>query len=59
MIRPWVTAALDMRTRRRLSWVIVEKPNSQSIATVIKRLLLDHGRPEAFYWDNGQDFECK
>ena len=56
--RPWVTAALDMRTRRWLSWVIVEQPNSQSIATCLKRLLLEHGRPKAFYWDNGQDFEC-
>ena len=56
--RPWVTAALDMRTRRWLSWVIVEQPNSQSIATCLKRLLLEHGRPQAFYWDNGQDFEC-
>ena len=58
LIRPWVTAALDMRTRRWLSWVIVEQPNSQSIATVVKRLLLEHGRAQAFYWDNGQDFEC-
>ena len=56
--RPWVTAALDMRTRRWLSWVIVEPPNSQSIATCLKRLLLEHGRPKAFYWDNGPDFEC-
>ncbi len=58
LVRPWVTAALDMRTRRWLSWVIVEQPNSQSIATVVKRLLLEYGRPRAFYWDNGQDFEC-
>ena len=56
--RPWVTAALDMRTRRWLSWVIVAQPDSQSIATSMKRLLLEHGRPRAFYWDNGQDFEC-
>ena len=56
--RPWVTAALDMRTRRWLSWVIVEHPNSQSIATCLKRLLFEQGRPKAFYWDNGQDFEC-
>ncbi len=56
--RPWVTAAIDMRTRRWLSWVIVETPNSQSIATCLKRLLLEHGKPHAFYWDNGQDFEC-
>ena len=48
--RPWVTAAIDMRTRRWLSWVIVETPNSQSIATCLKRLLLEHGKPYAFYW---------
>ena len=56
--RPWVTAAIDMRTRRWLAWKIVEQPNSASIAAVLKRVFLDHGLPKNFYWDNGQDFEC-
>ena len=56
--RPWITAAIDMRTRKWLAWVVVEQPDSGSIAAVLKRLLLDHGLPKRFYWDNGQDFEC-
>ena len=47
--RPWVTAAIDMRTRRWLAWKIVERPNSASIAAVLKRVFLDHGLPKNFY----------
>ncbi len=57
--RPWVTAAIDMCSRKWLGWVIVETPNSESIATVLKSVISAHGRPKGFYWDNGQDFECK
>ncbi len=57
--RPWVTAAIDMCSRKWLSWVIVETPNSDSIAAVLKSVISAHGRPKGFYWDNGQDFECK
>jgi transposase InsO family protein len=57
--RPWLTAALDMRTRKWLSWVIVENPSSDSIAAVLKRTFLDHGLPLNLYWDNGKDFTCE
>lgn len=56
--RPWLTAAMDMRSRRWLGWTIVAQPDSHSIATVVKRVILSHGIPGHFYWDNGQDFEC-
>lgn len=58
LIRPWVTAAIDMATRRWLAWVIVEQPSSDSIAAVLRRALLDHGIPQHVYWDNGKDFRC-
>jgi transposase InsO family protein len=57
--RPWLTAAIDMRTRKWLGWVIVETPSSDSIAAVLKRVFLDHGLPEYVYWDNGKDFRCE
>jgi len=57
--RPWLTAAIDMRTRRWLSWVVVENPSSESIAAVLKRSILGHGVPSACYWDNGVDFLCE
>ncbi len=57
--RPWLTAAIDMRTRKWLSWAVVETPSSDSIACVLKRTFLDHGIPQSVYWDNGKDFRCE
>jgi len=59
LVRPWLTAAIDMRTRKWLSWVVVETPSSDSIASVLKRSFIDHGVPSAVYWDNGKDFTCE
>jgi len=59
LVRPWLTAAIDMRTRKWLAWVIVETPSSDSIAAVLRRVFLDHGLPECVYWDNGKDFRCE
>jgi hypothetical protein len=58
LTRPWLTAAIDMRTRRWLGWVIVETPSSDSIAAVLKQVFIHHGIPKAVYWDNGKDFRC-
>jgi len=59
LVRPWLTAAIDMRTRKWLAWDIVESPSSDSIASVLKRLFLKYGLPGALYWDNGKDFRCE
>jgi transposase InsO family protein len=59
LIRPWLTAAIDMRTRKWLAWVMVETPSSDSIAAVLKRVFISHGLPAALYWDNGKDFTCE
>ncbi|MBZ5584242.1 MAG: DDE-type integrase/transposase/recombinase, partial [Acidobacteriia bacterium] len=57
--RPWLTAAIDMRTRKWLGWCIVETPSSDSIATVLKQVFVNCGLPKAVYWDNGKDFRCQ
>lgn len=59
LARPWLTAAIDMRTRKWLAWVIVETPSSDSIASVLKQVFINHGLPKALYWDNGKDFRCR
>ena len=59
LVRPWLTAAIDMRTRKWLAWAIVETPSSDSIASVLVRVFLDFGLPNALYWDNGKDFCCE
>jgi transposase InsO family protein len=56
--RPWLTAAIDMRTRKWLAWVIVETPSSDSIAAVLKQTFLKFGLPKACLWDHGRDFRC-
>ncbi len=58
LIRPWLTAAIDMRCRRWLAWTLVETPSSDSIAYVLKRSFVLHGLPKSVYWDNGKDFRC-
>jgi len=59
LARPWLTAAIDMRTRRWLGWGVFETPSSDSIATVLKKVLIGHGVPKSVYWDNGKDFRCE
>jgi len=59
LVRPWLTAALDMRTRKWLAWVIVEQPSSDSIASVLRRVIMQWGVPHSCYWDNGKDFCCE
>lgn len=58
-IRPWITAAIDMRSRKWLGWCFVETPSSDSIATVLKQVFLDFGLPKSVYWDRGRDFMCQ
>jgi len=48
-----------MRTRKWVGWAIIESPSSDSIASVLKRVFLDWGVPEACLWDNGKDFRCE
>ena len=59
LARPWLTAAIDMRSRKWLAWAIVETPSSDSIATCLKRIFRNFGLPKSLYWDNGKDFRCE
>jgi len=56
LARPWVTAAIDMRSRKWLGWCVVETLSSDSIAAVLKQVFVKHGLPKALLWDNGKDF---
>lgn len=58
LVRPWLSAAVDMRTRKWLAWVIVQMPSSDAIASVLKTMLLKFGVPKALYLDNGRDYRC-
>jgi biotin operon repressor len=56
LARPWISVALDMRTRKFLSWVVVEVPSSDAIAAVLKKVFITYGLPKELYWDNGRDY---
>lgn len=57
--RPWITCAIDMRTRKWLGYCFVETPSSDSIATVLKQVFVNFGLPKSVYFDNGKDFRCR
>jgi transposase InsO family protein len=59
LARPWLTAAIDLRTRKWLAWCFVETPSSDSIAAVLKQVFMNFGLPKSVLWDNGKDFRCQ
>jgi len=57
MIFVWVTAWLDMRTLKMLSWDIhIGASNSDHIFITFKRAVMKYGLPECVYIDNGKDY---
>jgi len=56
--RPWLTAAIDYRSRKWLGWCLVETPSSDSIAAVLRKVFVNWGLPKALGWDNGKDFRA-
>lgn len=64
LIRPWVSAWMDFRSRCCVGWTIVESPNSDSIALSLRDALLGekssfYGIPESLLIDNGKDYRSK
>jgi hypothetical protein len=59
LVRPWMSCAIDMRSRKWLAFVLCEVPSSTSIAAVIKKVVFKYGIPEEMYYDNGRDFRSE
>lgn len=57
--RPWLSAGIDMRTRRFLGWGLFEVPSSDAIANVLKKIFIEHGVPRNVYVDNGKDYRSE
>ena len=61
LIRPWLTAWMDWRTRRLAGWAISPSPNASSILAALRHGLLDEsnmGGPSTVWIDNGKDYDC-
>lgn len=61
LVRPWISAWLDLKTEVVAGWFISERPNSQTIALAFRHAVLPKGDgimglPEAIYVDNGKDY---
>lgn len=64
IIRPWLTAWMDMRTRALWGWHISRQPNSRTIALALRHGILPKsdnnpvfGIPQNAYIDNGRDYK--
>jgi transposase InsO family protein len=57
--RPWLTAFMDMRSRKIMGAVVyIGSPNQNTILTALRRAILQHGTPKGAYFDNGKDFDA-
>lgn len=57
-VRPWVTAWLDMRSGKLVSWLVTFSPNTDTIMSTFAEAALDPaiGLPREIYIDNGRDY---
>ena len=56
--RPWITAWMDMRSRKIVGHVITLAPSQDTIHLAFHRALVTHGVPEETYVDNGKDYDA-
>ncbi|MGC5328942.1 Mu transposase C-terminal domain-containing protein [Brevibacillus sp. SYSU BS000544] len=54
--RPQVTMYTDVRSRKTMSIVVSENPNSDTNLLAIRKGILKYGIPKVVYTDNGMDF---
>ena len=67
VLRPWVTAWMDMASRSFMGWCISFQPNSRTIALALAHGIArkdderfpQHGLPSSVYIDNGKDYRSK
>jgi putative transposase len=58
LVRPWLTAFQDMRSRKIVGWsMFAHDPNSDTILAAFRSAVLDFGVPEVLFFDNGKDFD--
>lgn len=57
-VRPWLTAWVDMRSRKFLGWVVSFNPSTDTIMGAFANAAMNKeiGLPEDIYIDNGRDY---
>ncbi|HWQ97254.1 MAG TPA: DDE-type integrase/transposase/recombinase [Clostridia bacterium] len=56
-IRPWLTAILDMRSRKIVGANWNAQPSGHTVSTALRHAVVSFGIPQKFYIDNGKDYE--
>ncbi|WP_447978121.1 Mu transposase C-terminal domain-containing protein [Candidatus Nitrospira bockiana] len=59
IFRPWLTAWMDLRSRRITGWHLDLVPDSHTIALALRAGILTCGLPTRLYRDNGKDFTAE
>jgi len=64
LLRPWISAWLDLKTEVLTGWFISERPNSWTIALAYRHAVLPKrdkimGLSESVYIDNGRDYRSR
>ncbi len=55
---PWLTAWMDMKSRKLMAWQVLIQPNSESIAYTYYLGCRRYGAPQHLLVDNGKDYTC-
>jgi putative transposase len=56
-VRPWLTAVLDIRSRKIVGTAWSATPSSHTISSALRVGIAEFGIPQVLYVDNGKDFE--
>lgn len=56
-VRPWLTAVIDMRSRKIVGTAWSANPSSHTISSALRVAIEDFGIPETLVIDNGKDYE--
>ena len=59
VIRPWLTAVLDARTRILVGWHLGPSPHSDAILQSLRMAFCEWGVPKIVKIDNGRDYTAK
>lgn len=55
-VRVYLTAFMDVRSRKMMGWCITDAPSSDATIYALKKGCEEYGVPKALYTDNGREF---
>ena len=56
VIRPYLSAFMDVRTRKMMGWIVTDKLNGDTTIYALKRGVEKFGTPKAIQVDNGREY---